>query len=67
MYSIKHVDDDGKENVVAAVSVGYDPKKNELTGYGSPGSGDGVVRYTSGRVFVMNEQGKTVSLYNLNK
>lgn len=68
MYSIKHIDDQGRENVVAAVSTSFDPVKNELVGYGSPGSDkDGVVRFDSGRVFVMNEMGKTVALYNLNK
>jgi hypothetical protein len=69
MYSIKHVEDNGYESVMSAVSVSFNPETNELIGYGSPGPDegarkDGVVRYSSGHAFVMNEQGKTVAVYN---
>jgi hypothetical protein len=69
MYSIKHVEDDGQESVMAAVSVSFDPKKNELIAYGSPGPDEGarkngVVRYGSGKAWVMNDQGKTVAVYD---
>ncbi len=67
MYSIKHVDVSGVERVVAAVSVSYDPKKNELIGHGSPGPADGLVRFSSGHAYVMNDLGKTVSVYNLSR
>ncbi len=65
MYSLKHVDDDKKEMVVAAVSVGFDPIKKEVTGHGSSGSEDGIIRFTTGRVYVMNERGSTVGVYIL--
>jgi len=72
MYSIKHVESDGHESMMAAVSTSFDPAKIELTAYGSPGPDegarkDGVVRYASGKVWVMNEQGKTVAVYDLGK
>lgn len=72
MYSIKHIEENGHESVMAAVSVSYDSKRNELIGYGSPGPDegarrDGVIRYASGNVYVMNDQGKTVAVYNLRK
>lgn len=72
MLTIKHVDNDGTESVMMALSVSYDPRAEELVGYGSPGPDEGarqngVVRYASGRVYVMNENGKTVGAYNLNK
>lgn len=65
MYSLKHVENDKKERVVAAVSIGFDPQKKEVTGYGSPSSEDGIIRFTSGRVYVMNERGSTVGVYIL--
>jgi hypothetical protein len=70
MFSLKHVEDDGRESIMGAVSVSFDPKGTELTGYGSPGPDEGarkngVVRYASGLVYVMNEQGKTVGVYSL--
>lgn len=72
MLTVKHVENDGHESVMLVLSVSYDPKGEELVGYGSPGPDegarkDGVVRYASGRVYVMNENGKTVGVYNLNK
>jgi hypothetical protein len=57
--TIKHVDPSGRETVVSVVSVGYDPEKRELIGYGP------TERFTDGHAFVMNDAGKTVGAYNL--
>lgn len=65
MYSLKHVEDDKKEKVVAAVSVDFDPEKKEVIGHGSPSSEDGIIRFNTGRVYVMNERGSTVGVYVL--
>lgn len=69
MYSIKHIED-GQECVMAVLSVSFNAKENVLIGYGSPGPDEGprvggVVRFSSGHAFVMNENGKTVAAYNL--
>jgi hypothetical protein len=68
--TIKHVEDNGHETVVTVNDVSFDPKDGCLIGYGSPGPDEGarvngMVRYNSGHAFVMNEQGKTVGVYNL--
>lgn len=68
MMTIKHIEDDGRERVVSAVSVSFDPERNELIGYGAPPTTSGAmasVRFVTGHAFVMNEQGKTVAAYNL--
>ena len=65
MYSLKHVEDDKSEKIVTAVSVSFDPKKNELIGYGSPSADDGIIRFNTGHVYVMNEKGSTVGVYSL--
>lgn len=72
MLTLKHVEDDGHESMMEAISVSFDGKKGELTGYGSPGPDegarkDGVVKYATGHVYVMNGQGKTVGVYSLRK
>lgn len=67
MFTIKHVAEGKKERVVAAVSYSFDKDKNELIGYGSP-NGDGTtsdVSFTTGHVYVMNDEGNTVGSYNL--
>ncbi len=65
MFSIKHID--GIERTVAAVSYEFDPLKGKLTGHGSPSSTspDGDIIFTTGRAYVMNDQGQTVGAYNL--
>jgi hypothetical protein len=70
MLTVKHVDEDGTESIFEALSVAHDPDKCIFTGYGSPGPDegarkDGVLRYESGRVYVTNENGKTVGIYIL--
>ena len=72
MLTIKHIEMDGHESVMSAVSVSFNAEKNELTGFGSPGPDegsrkDGVIVYGSGHIYVMNENGKTVAAYNLEK
>ncbi len=62
MLTIKHIDEEGQETLTVAVSVKFDHRTGELIGYGA---GDRV--YAPGHVYVMNEQGKTVSVYNIKK
>lgn len=65
MYTIKHVESDGMESTLAVLSVQYDSKTNTVV---APAP-DGVTKYhyASGRLYVMNENGKTVGNYDLNK
>ena len=63
MVTVKQIAVNGKERVVQAVSVSFDPEQNEVIGHGVPEEGE--VRYSSGHVYVMNENGKTVSSHNL--
>lgn len=67
MFSLKHVDDNKCETLVEAVDVKFDPKKNELVGYGSPSpqAKDGIIRFNTGAVFVVNDHGDTVGAYSL--
>ena len=63
MLTVKHVDTNGSENIVSVNSVSFDKEANCLIGLGA--NGVGSIRWTSGSAFVMNEQGKTVGVYNL--
>jgi hypothetical protein len=63
MLTIKFVSTTGRETIASVVSVEFDPKKDELVGYGPNGSGS--LRYSGGKAFVMNENGKTISVYSL--
>jgi hypothetical protein len=66
MLTIKYISETGRETVASVVSVEFDPIKNELIGYGPVGTNN--LRYSSsGRAFVMNENGKTISTYNLRR
>jgi hypothetical protein len=77
MLTLRHVEASGHESVRAAVEVGYQPKNangaavpKALFAYGCPGPDSGaqhggVVEYGNGRVFVMNDAGETVALYDL--
>lgn len=62
MLTIKRIGMDGRESVVQAVSVSMDHKTGQLIGHGPED-----VRFSSGHIYVMNEQGQTVSVYNLDK
>ncbi len=62
MLTIKHVDEDGRERVVSVESVSFDRRANCLRGLGSS---DVDATWTSGHAYVMNDQGKTVAVYNL--
>lgn len=65
MYTIRHIETDGQESGQAVLSWQYDKKDNQII---APAP-DGVTRYVyaSGHVYVMNEQGKTVGNYDLDK
>ena len=65
MLTIRQISDDGRWRVIQAVSVSFDPEQNEVIGHGVPGDHD--VLCTSGHIYVMNENGKTVAAYNLEK
>lgn len=80
MFTVKHVERDGFEVVVQARDAMFHPGRQqcgddpghvaEFVAYGVPGPNegarlDGVVRYGSGTIYVMNEAGKTVSCYHL--
>lgn len=70
MLTIKHIEDNGHECVMQAISVTYDRGEKKLIAFGSPGPDEGarsggVVQYGSGIAYVM-EGGKTVAKYELN-
>ena len=66
MMTIKHIDAGGHEEVVSLVSASFDPETNILIGHGvACKDGLGELMWTQGRAFLMNEQGKTVAVYNL--
>lgn len=58
---IKYISVTGRETIASVVSVEFDPVAGELIGYGQTGS----LRYVDGRAFVMNDDGKTISVYHL--
>lgn len=63
MYTIKHIEEDGTESTLAVLSVKFMNKKVIAP------APDGVTTYIygSGRLWVMNDQGKTVNHYDLTK
>ena len=68
MLTINHIEVDGHEGIHLARQVSY--AIGQLTAFGCPGPDegarrDGVVNYGTGRVYVMNENGKTVAAYDL--
>lgn len=69
MLTIKQIERDGHEGIEMARQVSFIPGEG-LTAFGCPGPDEGaraagVVRYASGRIYVMNENGKTVATYDL--
>jgi hypothetical protein len=68
MYSVKHREG-GVETIKSVESVAYDSKRNEFVGTGCTDTkiAGGTLRYTSGVVFVTNEAGQTIGIYNLKK
>lgn len=66
MLSIKHVAEDGSERIEQADSVEYNAQKWVLVGLDANGRPNGV-EFKGGHAFVMNDAGKTVGVYNLNK
>lgn len=80
MFTVKHVERDGFEGIVQAMDVTFHPGRDchgedlghiaEFVAFGVPGPNagarlDGVVRYGTGTIYVMNEAGKTVGCYHL--
>ena len=63
MFTVKHVGTNGSESIVSVNLVSFDKGANCLVGYGP--NGMEFVRWDAGSAFVMNEQGKTVGVYNL--
>lgn len=74
MLTVKHQTTQGGESIISqAVSVDYQPGTHRLVVYGHGTAPNGkvppkvvIARYHDGRVFVMNDLGKTVGIYNLN-
>jgi hypothetical protein len=75
--TIKHIERSGYESIQCCASVTYHPKNTnadrkgaaELIAFGcsmrgGPTDEHGVCRYGTGRVFVMNENGATVAMYD---
>lgn len=67
MMTIKHIAEDGKESVTSVNRVEFDQKLCQLTGHVRDGDKTITVHYDRGHAFVMNENGKTVAVYNLRK
>lgn len=63
MYTLKHIDDSKKETLQAVTAVTFDHETSNLVGHGT----DGDKHYTGGVAYVMNDNGKTVGMYNLRK
>ena len=71
MFTIKHIEKSGRESLETAESVSFEPAGEErrydsvvALGGTCKVSGD-YNRYASGKVYVMNDAGKTVSAYDL--
>jgi hypothetical protein len=68
MLTIKHVEKCGVEGVFEAESANYFPRdperpKAQCTAFGVPGSG--YLTFDDGKVFVMNDKGRTIANYDL--
>jgi hypothetical protein len=77
MLTVKHIESN-HEGIVLAQAVSYYPDGEEVgqpnrtpplvRAFGVVGggvNGDGVHAYTNGRIYVMNDGGKTVAAYDL--
>jgi hypothetical protein len=63
-FTIRHIESNGHESVHAATFASFDP------GVGASSCGEKCIqsdthRFNSGRVYVMNDGGKTVATYDL--
>lgn len=69
MLTVKHIEESGHESICQATGVSFNPDSERMlvaTGVGAASvSADDCNRYTSGKVYVMNESGKTVGNYVL--
>jgi hypothetical protein len=62
MFTIKRFDDVGW-SLESASKVTFDAMTNLVTAHGVAGGGDKI--YASGHIYVMNDFGKTVGVYDL--
>ncbi len=60
MLTVKHVERDGHESVFEASDIHRTPE-------GQLAFGQGERTVTTGKVYVMNEAGKTVAVYDFDK
>ena len=63
MFTVKHVGTDGVESIVSVDSASFNKELNTLIGVGP--NAMQFASWSSGLAYVMNEQGKTVAVYNL--
>lgn len=74
MLTVKHVEKSGYESVFEAETVQFTPTMPSaprgVSIFGSPGLDEGArtgnhIQFSDGIVYVMNEGGKTIAVYNL--
>ena len=73
MLTVKHIENDGNESIVQCEKVTFIPHEKEkpfgldqVVAWDTDRNvKDGNHTYTSGRIFVMNDQGATVAKYEL--
>lgn len=69
MMTLKHITPEGHERVITLASVSFDPETKILIGHGIVDH-TGLSKtqeWSDGRAYVMNDHGKTVATYYLNK
>lgn len=74
--AVRHIEKSGYESVVLATSVGFDPAigqhkeypNGQVVAFGVPNPvSDGCNRYSTGKIFVMNEAGATIAQWDLDE
>lgn len=65
MMTVRRIDGDGNENVVSVITVGYNASTGLL--HGIDAHGQPYEYGHDGQAFVMNENGKTVAIYNFKR
>jgi hypothetical protein len=63
MFTVKMIDEEGRERLWSTASVDYDPIKRKVSFF--PCDGLDRVTIEHGRVYVMNGEGTTVSKFPL--
>lgn len=66
-FTVKHIQESGHEDIYPAAKVSYQPTIGNWFSscFIDDGTGSSLQKIYGGTVFVMNEQGKTVSRYDL--